>query len=298
MRNTVLALGSFLDALHDAVLVVDKEARIVFANTAVKSLLGYDSTELVGAPIKVLVPAHVRPRHDENVARYQRDGQPTLLGDRSMVFAVNKAGKDIPVTISLCNVDIGGERCSMAVVRDAAAIHRHLGTAEAQAQTDALTGLGNRLLLSRRLQAALAAGGNGFALLFVDLENFKSFNDTYGHKAGDEVLRVAALRMKSMVRKNDTVARIGGDEFVMLLDDVKDVTLLKQRVEKIAQRINARFKIGSMTGRVGVNIGCAIYPTNGRSEEQLMAQADAAMYLAKRLKRSYCIAGVESPLTT
>lgn len=298
MRNTLLALGSFLDALHDAVLVVDKGARIVFANAAVKSLLGYDSGELVGASIKVLVPKHVRAHHDDNVFRYQHGGEPTLLGERSMVFAVRKSGDEVPVTISLCNVDIGGERCSMAVVRDASTLHEHLGRAETQAQTDTLTGLGNRLLLSRRLQASLVAGGKGFALLFLDLENFKSFNDSYGHKAGDEVLRVTALRMKSMVRKNDTVARIGGDEFVMLLDDVRNVALLKQRVEKITQRITAPFKVGAMSGRIGVSIGCAIYPANGKTEDDLMAQADRAMYQAKRLKCRYCIAEGDAPLTT
>ncbi len=149
---------------------------------------------------------------------------------------------------------------------------------------DALTDLPNRMLFSDRLQQALVAAKreNGrTALMFLDLDKFKPINDTFGHHVGDLLLKEAAKRMQSCVRESDTVARIGGDEFVVLLpitDTAKDALLV---AEKICSALRMPFVIEHHLLQISSSIGVAIYPEHGTDEITLSDNADAAMYYAK-----------------
>lgn len=157
-----------------------------------------------------------------------------------------------------------------------------------QALHDGLTGLPNRLLLIERLDQALARvrrQGKELAVLFVDLDDFKAVNDRYGHLAGDRVLQTAAHRLREQVRDTDTVARIGGDEFVVLLDSVSDPDgvhiVASKLVNAMSQPVQIEIAEGRVECRVGASIGVALAPRDGTTVDTLLHQADRQLYQAK-----------------
>ncbi len=154
------------------------------------------------------------------------------------------------------------------------------------AQYDQLTQLPNRELLRDRLRAALAHARTvhgHMALLYVDLDRFKQVNDTHGHAVGDMLLQTVANRLKGCVRETDTVARIGGDEFVVLLHSVHAAEDADSVAGKIRQVLAQPMRLDGHDLRIEPSIGVARFPEHGEEEQQLFRHADQAMYAAKRL---------------
>jgi diguanylate cyclase (GGDEF)-like protein/PAS domain S-box-containing protein len=176
------------------------------------------------------------------------------------------------------------------------------------AHYDPVSKLPNRTLLEQRLHASFARaknGGAGCAVLFLDVDDFKRINDTYGHAAGDEVLAAIGERLSHHVRSTDTVARMSGDEFVVVLDEVQSPEEAQYAAHKIMKSFEMPFHIGgSIDCRVGVSIGVAAYPGTAESARALIDIADREMYIVKRNGgRGVKIAcesssGVRSPLLT
>ncbi len=155
------------------------------------------------------------------------------------------------------------------------------------ANHDVLTGLANRNLLVDRLDHAIAQTSRQhkqLAVLFLDLEDFKGVNDSYGHDAGDSVLKRVAERLRACVRVGDTIARLGGDEFVLILENIYGQEDVDHVVEKIKNAFEQPFKIKSHTIQIGVSVGMAVYPQNGKDFEALLSHADLTMYDDKRSK--------------
>jgi diguanylate cyclase (GGDEF)-like protein/PAS domain S-box-containing protein len=160
-----------------------------------------------------------------------------------------------------------------------------------QATHDALTGLPNRALLKDRLQQGIAQSrrdGRNVALLFIDLDHFKSINDTLGHDTGDELLKLLAGRMQSVLRVGDTVARLGGDEFVVLIQDGIARHQLDRVAQKIFHTIATPCEISGHQIYPGASMGIAVYPQDGADADTLMRSADTAMYVAKDRGRNNC----------
>lgn len=153
------------------------------------------------------------------------------------------------------------------------------------ASHDGLTGLPNRALTMDRLAVALASArrnGAMVALLFVDLDGFKAVNDTLGHDAGDIVLKEVAGKLRSCVRETDTVARFGGDEFVIVLTEVKAKAAATKVARKVIESLSRPIPLDGEEATVGASIGIALYPDHGKTPETLLEQADSAMYAVKR----------------
>ncbi|GHC90719.1 putative signaling protein [Pseudorhodoferax aquiterrae] len=184
------------------------------------------------------------------------------------------------------NASLGAAQARLrSVESDNDALHRRVFS-------DALTGLPNRLLFEDRLQHALqrhdraAERGGGrkpemIGVLFIDLDGFKPVNDTYGHAAGDAVLKEAGERLQRLARSSDTVARMGGDEFLMLVEDAGSVVDCMALAGRVVQALDAPFVAAGRTVRVAGSVGVAVYPEHGQ-RDKLVANADAAMYAAKR----------------
>jgi diguanylate cyclase len=154
---------------------------------------------------------------------------------------------------------------------------------------DRLTGLANRMLLEDRMDQALVRAARSkvsFALMFVDLDNFKPVNDKHGHRIGDDLLKEVAKRLTGSVRKSDTVARTGGDEFVIVLHELKEATDAAMVGRKVLDELNRTFFIEGQELEISCSIGISVYPENGKTVARLMANADAAMYHAKRAGRN------------
>ena len=169
----------------------------------------------------------------------------------------------------------------------AAAIERRHSEARLRhlAEYDMLTGLPNRALLDERLRAGLARvrqAGTQFALLYLDLDGFKQVNDTLGHSVGDQLLQEVAIRLCASVRVSDTVGRMGGDEFMVLLHDVAEAHQALQTADKIRAALEQPFALAGQAARVSASIGIALVPSHGDEIGLLLRLADAAMYRAKR----------------
>lgn len=158
---------------------------------------------------------------------------------------------------------------------------------------DELTGLANRNLLSDRLEQAIKSAqrnGETFTYFMMDLNSFKDINDSYGHDAGDEVLREAAQRLRSCLRDTDTVGRLGGDEFVAILEGTRSLDGAVVGAKKILDELRKPMNVGGILMEVGVSIGIALYPRHGRDSGALMKAADVAMYQAKKGEEYFSVA--------
>jgi diguanylate cyclase (GGDEF)-like protein/PAS domain S-box-containing protein len=190
----------------------------------------------------------------------------------------------------------------MGVVRDITEEKASASYLKHLAHFDPLTGLPNRLVLEERLCEALdhaRQSGTRVALVFVDLNGFKTINDQYGHAAGDRVLITTATRLKRILRASDTVARIGGDEFVVILQDLAPGINLQDEARSICQKIfielSPPISIGNDQRHIGTSLGVAVFPDHATAMDRLLHIADLAMYEAKRSGNNQYRLGEESP---
>ncbi|MBP2029034.1 diguanylate cyclase (GGDEF)-like protein [Acetoanaerobium pronyense] len=156
---------------------------------------------------------------------------------------------------------------------------------EKYANYDKLTGLPNRRLFFERLNQMVLENeryNTKFALLFIDLDGFKEINDSYGHEVGDEVLIIAGNRLLESIRKSDTVARMGGDEFTIIIRNIEDKENIDRVIKKIHTKLQEDMVIDDVKCNVNSSIGIAIYPDNGLDSEELLKSADEAMYEIKK----------------
>jgi len=154
------------------------------------------------------------------------------------------------------------------------------------AMHDALTGLPNRLLFNDRLNQAIARAtrdASGFALMMIDLDRFKDVNDSLGHAAGDTLLAEVTRRIKAPIRETDTLARVGGDEFVLLVNNVSDALDAETIVQKVFEHCSAPLKVAGVPFHIYLSIGISLFPEDGLDAETLLKRADKAMYYAKKI---------------
>jgi len=205
---------------------------------------------------------------------------------------------DVSKKLTLVNLVLEGEVRERSMVdHQLAAITEQEEAARYAAFHDVLTGLPNRALFNDRLEHGLAQAkrhGWTLAVMFVDLNKFKSVNDTYGHEAGDNVLQTVARRLAEKTRGDDTVSRHGGDEFLYLLTELHNEHDIAMIAEKIIHAIEVPidFKVGDVhiTSNIGASIGISTYPKNGASAPVLIKSADEAMYRAKQSQSGYAFA--------
>ncbi|MDO8879414.1 MAG: GGDEF domain-containing protein [Coriobacteriia bacterium] len=193
--------------------------------------------------------------------------------------------------------DLAGMTVDLATARDDLSESRASeDDARQRALHDPLTSLPNRALFDQGLEHGLIQArrhGWGLAVLFIDVDDFKSINDSYGHHVGNEVLLMIADRLQSFVRAEDMVSRWGGDEYVCLLLEVGEHEEVTRLARSMIDRIAEEFESGGATLSVGCSIGIAMYPGNGDSADALLKSADEAMYRAKRTSEKVALSGSE-----
>jgi len=198
---------------------------------------------------------------------------------RNIAFVIAVAGISLSVSIALLVWFMVNGRAHALRLADEMTIElRHM------AQHDHLTALPNRALFSDRVHQTLAHAkrhGGYVAMIFIDLDKFKPINDNYGHAIGDLLLQQVAVRLQDVTRDSDTVGRIGGDEFVVLMGDLPEIEIALKQAEKIRQLIAAPFTLDAHKLTISCSIGVAFYPDDGTDEDSLIKSADDAMYRAK-----------------
>lgn len=275
---------SLVEHSSDITLIVDQVGRLFYASPALENVLGYSNRDRFGKRTADLVHPADRERVREVFFRILSK-QNSVESFDCRLFHLDGTYRYVEVTATNLTGDqaVGGVVLNVRDVTERVVIARRL---EYQASHDPLTRLPNRLLLLDRLSIArerYLRSGDEFALLYLDLDEFKHVNDSMGHAIGDELLAEVARRLVRAVRAEDTVSRIGGDEFVVLAASVRGVEEARSLAERIRRDLQVPFDIGAVKLRVGCSIGIAL--SEGATPEEMMQEADTALYRAKERGR-------------
>jgi diguanylate cyclase (GGDEF)-like protein/PAS domain S-box-containing protein len=278
----------FRNAL-EGICITDPEGAIVAVNPAFTTITGYPAEDAVGQTPRILKSHH----HDSS---FYEDMWRALVGEgrwEDEIWNRRRNGEVYPEWLSISAIPgpTGRTEYYVAVFHDITELKAKESQIQHQAHHDALTGLPNRALLRDRLGMAINGArreGRKVAVLSVDLDNFKQVNDSLGHMVGDIYLQQAAEQMRQMVRPQDTLARVGGDEFVVVLQDVENERDAAQVAERLLARFTEPVRVQEHELFVGASVGIALFPDDGDDPDTLVRNADIAMSRAKEQgKRRY-----------
>jgi diguanylate cyclase (GGDEF)-like protein/PAS domain S-box-containing protein len=275
------------DYLFDAVVVTDLKGIITDWNKGSEALYGYKKEEAIGKSVSILhVPEDTDHITEEVISSVEKFGK--WAGEVRMLHKDGHIGwiESMCVPIYDSNNQTIG---ALGVNRDITDRIKETERLQHLAHYDDLTKIPNRYLVLDRVDHLIAKSvrnASSFALLFIDLDNFKTINDTRGHVFGDQVLIETASRLKQSIRNSDTAARIGGDEFLVLLENISNKNDVSIKVEALTEALGEKFIIAGEALEVGYSLGVAIYPDDGTTTDALLMLADKAMYDSKHKKRN------------
>lgn len=279
---------TILENIEDGYYEVDIEGRFTFFNESCRKIFGYAREELTGMSYRQFMDTNASARLIKLGGRVFRTGKPEKSSDFEII---RKEGfkRHIEMSLSLM-LDVSGKPIGFrGIVRDIDERKRAENTILHMAYHDALTGLPNRLLFNDRLNVAMSVAERKkkkFAVMMLDLDGFKLINDSLGHDIGDLLLQNVGNRLRGHLRKSDTVARMGGDEFMLLLPEIterKDAELIARKIVDSFQR---GFILNNQELNITASIGIAIYPDGGVDFDTLKKNADIAMYKVKEKGRN------------
>lgn len=278
-----LAASVFTHA-QEGIMITAPDGTILEVNTAFSNITGYSRDEVVGVIPHMMTTAHPNPDYySDMLAQLAAEGR--WQGEH---WIRHKCGKLIALneTISAVYDSSGQLQHYVALLSDITALMEQQKKLEHNAHFDTLTDLPNRLLLMDRLNLAMNQSqrrGQSLALVFVDLDGFKSVNDQHGHAVGDELLRAIALRMRTVLRDSDTLARFGGDEFVVILVDLFEPQACIPMLQRLLDTASQPVELGPQQLQVSASLGVALYTpdSTGIDADALLRLADQAMYRAK-----------------
>ena len=281
-----------LNSIGDAVMSTDVDARVTYLNTVAETLTGWSRKEAAGRPVTEVfrvIDATTRKPAPLPIALAIRENKTVVLSTNCVL--VRRDGLEAAIEDSTAPIhDRGGQVTGAVMVFHDVSIARAMTSKMLHlAQHDTLTDLPNRILFSSRLTEAIAAAyryRRKLAVLFLDLDRFKHINDSLGHVIADRVLQSVASRLQACVRASDTVARQGGDEFVILLSEVARAQDAAVSAEKILQSVCSLHRIDGHDLHLTASIGIVTYPDDGTEAETLIKHADFAMYHAKDTGRN------------
>jgi diguanylate cyclase (GGDEF)-like protein/PAS domain S-box-containing protein len=276
-------LSAAMNSAINAMFITGRDGNMVWFNEALMQFSGYAGDEIINRNPRMFSSGE----HD---TAFWNEMWQTLLQGRAWHGDVVNRRRDGSLFCVVQNItplynDQGALTHFLAVQQDVSEKKELEREIKYLAYHDVLTGLPNRMLFQDRMQLAITQAKRDkteLALLFVDLDGFKSVNDSYGHAAGDRLLQMVAERLRACVREGDTVARLSGDEFTVLLRDISDDEGVQRIAAKIAESIACPYEMGEYHATVTASIGISLYPQHATGVEKLMIYADEAMYRAKQ----------------
>ncbi|WP_049722963.1 diguanylate cyclase domain-containing protein [Gilvimarinus polysaccharolyticus] len=276
--DVVIDLADVMDQMLNAVCVVDGAGNFVFVSAAFERIFGYAPSEVVGTPMLDLVFAEDRPVTLKTVDALQ-------AGEDCSHFENRWVRKDGRVVHVLWTARWSEKhQARIAVAHDITERKQMEDKLTHMAKHDQLTNLPNRVLIQDRLLTVLTEARHvqtQLSLLFIDIDGFKPVNDSHGHSVGDTLLQKIAQRLSDCVRASDTVGRLGGDEFLVLLNGIAERSDVERIAENIRVELGRPFEVNNLQLQLAPSIGIAHYPEHGENDEQLIQSADHAMYRAK-----------------
>jgi diguanylate cyclase (GGDEF)-like protein/PAS domain S-box-containing protein len=282
-------LQAIMNSVIDGIVTVTGEGLVESANAAAAQIFGFEPGELAGLRVSDLLTS-ASERELERLA-WPAPIEVTKLAQQSLIEMVGrrKDGSNLSIELSVTELDLRGRRTFILTVRDITARKASEELIRFRATHDALTGLPNRALFDDRLAGALkrrARRDGMIAVLFLDLDRFKVINDTLGHSIGDALLVALSRRLRAAVRDEDTVARMGGDEFIFILCGLRSVEDALKPAQKVLDAIRPAFHIHGHELYVTASIGIGLSPSDGTEPDELLKCADIALYRAKERGRN------------
>jgi len=272
-----------------AILATDEHGIIIESNRSACQLFGYTSEALLGMSIHLLLPPHFRQQHAEQLRQFLLSDEMELnLSRRADVTGYRKDGTFFPAESSIAKFHDGKKWMLVITMRDISDRKRAEEELIWRSTHDHLTGLPNRALIHERLTNALLRSqrqGLSVALLFIDLDGFKLVNDTHGHAAGDVLLQTVAARLLHEIRPGDTAARLAGDEFIVLCEQIDDPSSISALAERINDALRQPVEFGGVPMFVSASIGVAIGHGTTHTADELLRSSDTAMYAVKQKGR-------------
>jgi len=288
-------MKSIIDLASDAIIVTDEDHRVTLFNPSAERMFGWSANEVLGQPIDLLMPATIAGEIEDAQKLGAFLVQDVKSTDRRDAMALHRSGREFPVEIGISEgrSHLGG--FFTAIVRDVSDRRRMEEELRRMAATDPLTGLPNR----REFMSALGSEwerarryGHPSSLLMVDIDHFKKVNDLHGHAAGDEALRQLAECMRGELRTTDLPARLGGEEFAVLLP-MTDALAAIEIAERLRQRVVATIiSWEDKSFSISISVGVACVDSGSSSSDACLARADAALYRAKQTGRNKVVSDV------
>lgn len=288
LRDSETYVHAVLDNVNEGIIVMDSTGLIMSFNPAAEKIFGYTSAEILQKGFKTLISGENAELSGIYKAYSDRTASDPAIGVIREIVGLRKDFSAFPLELKTSQIVIQNKTVFITTARDITDRKDAEQRINYMASHDSLTKLPNRTLLQDRIQQTLAHNhrrGKKAALIFVDLDKFKVINDTLGHDIGDSLLQEAAARLVSCVRSEDTVARQGGDEFIVLLSTISHADDAGSIAQKIIDSINLPFNIQGKELHIGASIGIAAYPEDGDNMETLLKNSDIAMYHAKESGR-------------
>jgi diguanylate cyclase (GGDEF)-like protein/PAS domain S-box-containing protein len=289
LRNSEAYTNAVLENVNEGIIVIDENGTINTFNTAAEQIFGYTSEEVINQNFSILISS------DElditgKFHRYNPEQVHTpFYGINREVIGIRKDYSAFPLELKTSQLHIQDTLTFITTARDISERKATEQRIRYMASHDALTRLPNRALLQDRIQQTLKQNQRRnikAAILFIDLDKFKIINDTLGHDMGDGLLKEAATRLLASVRSEDTVARQGGDEFIILLANIKDPTDAGFIAQKILNAMSQAFVINGKELHISASVGITIYPDDGNDMDTLLKNSDIAMYHTKEAGRN------------
>ena len=275
--------AAVFDSSGEGILITDNHGFIREVNDAFCRITGYTRDEAIGQHTRLLRSG----RHDEQFYEAMWNAIAERGVWRGEIWNRRRSGEIFPELLTITRVD-GAEGGFVAVFTDISKMKETEEHLMQLAHYDQLTGLPNRYLITERLSQALRRAkrhSRRVAVIFLDLDSFKNINDSLGHAAGDQLITSVAKRLNKALRDEDNIGRIGGDEFLILIEELPSPRDLTTIAEKLINELRAPVEIEDRSITVSASLGISLYPDDGSTAEALMSNADAAMYSAKEQGR-------------
>lgn len=281
---------NILEASHEAFICIDRHNIVRQWNAQAALLFGWSKEEALGTPLdELIIPPRFHDAHLNGIAHFLKTGEGPVLNRHIELPALRRDGSEIPVELTITmqrDGDLIEFPCFLRDITERKSQEREL---QSRASIDHLTGLLNRAAFEEMLGVAVPRhqrNGTAMALLYLDVDRFKHINDTYGHAAGDVLLKAFSECLKTAVRASDFVGRLGGDEFCIVLDNIRAPINAINVAEKILELARAPLQFDGHTLTISTSIGIAFAQTPTLSGSEYIAQADAALYKAKQAGRN------------